>query len=106
LLSRGQPRHRSGTDETNLPPVLPGKTHIDNNQNEPTTHSRRATIIGFPGGKVFEGIKKIFSPGMGTVPADPFNLPPKMCLSASLPTREVTHWVSKEREIKSLIRIV
>ena len=98
FFRQGQQRHRSNTDENDRSSISSGRTSMDiNGTNDSPVQSRRGTIAAFPGGKIFSGIRNIFYPGMGNASTDHFNLPPKMCVSSSLPTREVTHWVNKRK---------
>lgn len=60
---------------------------------EPGVRPRRDAAAS--GGNIFSSFKKIFSPGAINI-NDSFNRTSTFCVSASLPTREVAHWVNNE----------
>lgn len=57
---------------------------------------RRNTAAGLGGGNIFLSFRRIFAPGITNIVNDSFNRTSTYCFSASIPTREVTHWVKSE----------
>lgn len=54
---------------------------------------RRSRANSGAGGNIFTNLKRIFAPGMATPGTDSFNRTSTYCLYASVPTRELNHWV-------------
>ena len=55
--------------------------------------NRRDTMMNSTSGNIFSSFKKIFNPGSANPTNDNFNRTSTFCVTASLPTREVSHWV-------------
>jgi len=66
-----------------------------NSLDEPFNRDRRNTTTGlnFGGGNIFSKFRGIFNPGMINTSNDKLYRTSTFCVSASIPTREVHHWV-------------
>jgi hypothetical protein len=69
---------------------------INKSSDDPLNRDRRSTATGLTlgGGNIFNSFKRIFNPGITNITNDQLNRTPTFCVSSSIPTREVNHWVN------------
>ena len=71
----------------------PSSTSGDERNSVSTEEARRVRSNSATAGNIFTNIKRIFAPNMLTTANDSFNRTSTFCVYASVPTRELNHWV-------------
>jgi hypothetical protein len=95
---RAEPRRGSDRSDDDMVLISSGKRPSDandmmsNSAEDSSNRDRRNTTNG-GGGNLFWNIKRMFAPGITNVSNDRLYRTSTFCVSASVPTREVNHWV-------------
>jgi len=94
-VSVSSDKHRSDS----ISSAANGNDTTQNYPDEPSTREKRPSTSGSGGGNIFTKFRGLFGQGMTNYTTDSFNRTSTYCVSASIPAREVNHWVKKNEMV-------